>query len=354
MSDIDISLEDLAQCEAIAAKAATEVASCAMAEAISQARARVAAQHTEAEARQIAEEAEAAKRAEEEAETRRVAEEAEAARRAEEEAEATRRADANAMATSSFSEMNFPMATPEDLALPFSTLDTSTAPPSPIPGEEDELIEETIPPKLDLSTVAAGKRKAAPKPPTTFVPVSKCHKYIGGVEVITSPEKVTPQPESAIMDPAKAKASKSSKASKGSSKAAGTKPVKHTPKEIPQLVSNEPINIELLTNNLLELIQHFGARACTNCISQGRECIFHGFGLKCGACASVSTSHYTFSIPPPNTEFALSVAHCVGNSSIIGLNHACRALDVSRTRAYRASLAAELEQVELVLPLAQL
>ncbi|KAF8990362.1 hypothetical protein BDQ17DRAFT_1333498 [Cyathus striatus] len=88
------------------------------------------------------------------------------------------------------------MATPEDLALPFSTLDASITPPSPIPGEEDELIEETIPPKLDLSTVATGKRKATPKPPTTFAPTSKHCKYFGGVEVVDSPGNITPLSES--------------------------------------------------------------------------------------------------------------------------------------------------------------
>ncbi|KAF9001293.1 hypothetical protein BDQ17DRAFT_1426584 [Cyathus striatus] len=345
MSAFKISPKDMAWCQEIAAKAANEAATNALAEAIA--------------------EAMAVRQAEEEAEACQIVEAA-AAKHAEDKAKATRRADANAMAASSFPEMDFPMATPEDLALPFSTLDTSTTPPSPISGEEDELIQETIPPKLDLSTVAAGKCKAAPKPPTTFAPASKHHKYFGGVDVIDSLGKVTPLPDSttpsvaaiepasvsassyhlhdhsttsapastswytrspqaAIMDLAKAKASKSSKASKGSSKATGTKPVKHTPEEMPQLVSNKPINLELLTNNLLELIQHFGAHACTNCISQGQECVFRGFGLKCSACASVSTSHCTFSVPPPNTEFALSVAHCIGNSSILGLNYACHA-----------------------------
>ncbi|KAF8993147.1 hypothetical protein BDQ17DRAFT_1331892 [Cyathus striatus] len=265
MSAFKISPEDMAQCQEITTKVANKAAMNALVEAIAEVQ-----QHAEEEAHQIeAEKAEAARRAEEEAETCWIADEAAAAKHAEDEAKATRRANADAMAASSFPEMDFPMATPEDLALPFSTLDTSTTPPSPIPGEEDELIEETIPPKLNLSTVAARKRKAAPKPPTTFVPASKHCKYFGGVEVIDSLGKVTPLPESTIMDPAKAKASKSSKASKGSSIATGMKMVKHTPEEMLQLVSNEPINVELLKNNLLELIQHFGAHACTNCISQG-------------------------------------------------------------------------------------
>ncbi|KAF8988535.1 hypothetical protein BDQ17DRAFT_1434987 [Cyathus striatus] len=389
MSDIEISPEDLAQCQNIAAKAATEAAARAMADAISQVKAKVAAQRAEEEARRVEEEAKAARRAEEEAEAaRRAEEEAEARRVAEEEAAARAKAEAEAEAeaASHFSEPDFPMAPPESFVPHFSTLDVSTAPPSPTPeDEEDELLEENDLPRYDLSAVAAGKRKVVPRPIMTFAPASKRRKFFGGVEIPVPLDKITPLPEpttpsvvasdpepSSISGyhlrdhsttsapastsqptrstqvvartPAKA-ASKSSKAPKAS-KSTGTKAAKRTLEEMPQLTSDEPINVKLLQNNLQELLKHFGSRVCINCITHGRECVFRGFGVKCGACSQVSASHCSFSIPSPNTEFALSIAHCAGDSSLFGLNEACRALDLSRTCAYRALLAAELEQVE--------
>ncbi|KAF8979231.1 hypothetical protein BDQ17DRAFT_1439635 [Cyathus striatus] len=163
MSDIEISPEDLAQCQNIAAKAATEAAARAMADAISQVKAKVAAQRAEEEAR-------------------RVEEEAKAARRAEEEAEACR--------------PDFPMAPPESFVPHFSTLDVSTAPPSPTPeDEEDELLEENDLPRYDLSAVAAGKRKVVPRPITTFAPASKRRKFFGGGEIPVPLDKITPLPE---------------------------------------------------------------------------------------------------------------------------------------------------------------
>ncbi|KAF8988335.1 hypothetical protein BDQ17DRAFT_1435064 [Cyathus striatus] len=300
----------MAQCQESAAGAANEAATNALAEAIAEVQKCVEEEACWVEA----EEAEAARRAEKEEEVCKVAEVNKTARCAKEEAKATRQADANTMATSSFPDMDFPMASVEQAfclhhktghflktpqverslnqlahpALPFSTLNASTAPPSPVMEEEDELLKDNVPLQLDLSTVTAGKHKVAPKPPTTFAPVSKHCKYFGGIEVIDFPGKVTPLPESTtpsvaasyhlhdhptmsiptlitcythspqvtIMDPAEIKASKSSKALKGSSKAAGMKPMKCTSKEMPQLVSNEPINIELLMNNLLKQVEY--------------------------------------------------------------------------------------------------
>ncbi|KAF9006417.1 hypothetical protein BDQ17DRAFT_1324461 [Cyathus striatus] len=113
MSAFKISSEDMAP--------VNEAAMNALVEAIAEVQ-----QCAEEEACQFeAEEAEAARQAEEEAEARQITEEAAAAKCAEDKAEATRRADTDAMATSSFPEMDFPIATPEDLALPFSTLDAS-------------------------------------------------------------------------------------------------------------------------------------------------------------------------------------------------------------------------------------
>ncbi|KAF8982194.1 hypothetical protein BDQ17DRAFT_1438007 [Cyathus striatus] len=382
MSDLQISPKDFAQCQANTVKTANEAAECAMAEVLSQARAKVAAQHAEAKACQ------AARLAEEEAEACWVAEE-EA-----EEATAARQAEANAVAATLFPETDSPMAPPENPIPSFAALDTSTTPPSPIVDEEHELLEEADPPWLYLSTVATGKCKATPKPPTMFVPASKCCKYFGGVEIITPSDKILPLPEYesflfiyfifsdsfvlastpsvvaselepssisgynlhncsvasapasthspqvTIMDPSKAKATKTL------SKATGTKKTKHTHEEMPQLTSDEPINVGLLQNNLHKLIKHFSACVCINCISHGCTCIFHGFGVKCGACSQVSMSYCSFSIPPPNTEFALSVARCAGESSLFGLNEVCHALNLSHMCAYCTLLAAKLEQVE--------
>ncbi|KAF8975181.1 hypothetical protein BDQ17DRAFT_1441628 [Cyathus striatus] len=374
MSDIIISPKDMAQCQEIAAKTATAAAVQAMAEAISEVKAKVVAQHAEAE------EAEAAKQAEEEmqAEEERWVEEE---RWAEAEVKVLcLKAEADALAALLLPKNESLMSPLAGLVSSFTALDTSTAPPSPAMEEEDELLEDNVSPQLDLSTVAARKQKAAPKPITTFAPASKHRKIPGGVDITVPLEQIIPLPEHdepkpastsgyhlrdcsitsatastlpshpstkvATRAPAKASTSKSSKTSKASSKAMGTKAVKHTHKEMPQLTLDEPINIELLQNNLQELIKHFGAHVCINCISHSRPCEFWGFDVKCGTCSQVSASHCSFSIPPPNTEFALSVAHCAGDSSLFGLNEACRALNLSRTRAYHALLAAELEQVE--------
>ncbi|KAF8993534.1 hypothetical protein BDQ17DRAFT_1431623 [Cyathus striatus] len=306
---------------------------------------------------------------------------------AEAEAKAARQAEASALAASFIPEPDFPMVPPENFVPNFSTLDISTAPPSPTPEEEDELLEENVPPQLDLSAIAAGKRKAVPRPTMTFAPASKCCKFFGGVEIpvpldkiILLPEPPTPSvvasepgPSSisgyklcdcstisalastsqstrstqvVARTPAKA-ASKSSKAPKAS-KSTGTKVAKRTHEKMLQLTSNEPINVKLLQNSLQELLKHYGSCVCINCITHGHECVFRGFGVKCGACSQVSASHCSFSILSSNTEFALSIAHCAGDSSLFSLNEACYALNLSRTHAYHALLAAELEQVEYV------
>ncbi|KAF8984013.1 hypothetical protein BDQ17DRAFT_1336313 [Cyathus striatus] len=278
MSAFKISPEDMARCQEIATKAANEAAMNALAEAIAEIQ-----QCAEEEARRIeTEEAEeAARHTEEEENNCHVAEAEETARHTEEETEATRHADADAMATSSFPRW----ISPWPLLKILYFLSQLWMPPPPLlplfPKRKMSLL-------LDLSTVATDKCKVAPKPLTTFVPASKHCKVPATTPSVAanSTSRYTRSPQVAIMDPGKAKASKSSKASKGSSKATGTKMVKHTPEEMPQLISNEPINVELLKNNLLELLQHYG------------------------------------------------------------LNEACHALDVSHMCAYHASLAAELEQVE--------
>ncbi|KAF8975325.1 hypothetical protein BDQ17DRAFT_1441568 [Cyathus striatus] len=284
----------MAQCQKIAAKAATEVAAHAMVEAISEVKARVAAQCAEAEAARWAEEE---RQAEAEANAEILC--------LKSEADAARQAKANAVAASFFPESESLISSLAGLFSSFTALDASTAPPSPAMEEEDELLEDNVSPQLDLSTVAAGKYKAAPKPITTFAPASKCCKIPGGVEITVLLEQIIPLPESptpsmaasepkpafasgyhlcdcsitstpelmppshsstrvATRTPAKAATSKSSKASKASNKATGTKAVKCTHVEIPQLTSDELINVELLQKNLQELIKHFGAHVCIN------------------------------------------------------------------------------------------
>ncbi|KAF8994331.1 hypothetical protein BDQ17DRAFT_1431092 [Cyathus striatus] len=151
----------MAACHNIAAKVTNKVAMHALAEAITEMKAKGAKEGVH----QVeAEEAETARQAEEEAKVHQVADEAEAARVAEEEAkacqiadeveaEATRQANTDAVAASIFPAMDSPITTPENPMLPFSALNTSTAPPSPVPDEEDELIEETVPPWLDWGSL---------------------------------------------------------------------------------------------------------------------------------------------------------------------------------------------------------
>ncbi|KAF8995616.1 hypothetical protein BDQ17DRAFT_1430225 [Cyathus striatus] len=377
MSAFKISPEDMAQCQEIATKAANEAAVNALVEAIAEVQ-----QRADEEVRRVEAEAEeAARRAEEEAKTRCVAEEAEVTRRAEEEkraeadAETSRHSLTPAMSVDQAipldPDTDFPMALPEGPVPPFSILDSVTTSSSPATVKEDELDDDYIPPRLDLSSISS-KRKVVPQPTTTFAPASKRSK-VGNVEVVIPVSKFTPHPEpptpselesasgyhlhdhstSALTAtlapaplPAKAVSSSLKPTAKSSFKAAGKKKAKCTPEEMPQFTSADSIDVDLLQDNVHKLLKYFGARICTNCISQGRECVPRGYGVKCSACSGVSTSHCSFAIPSPNTEFALSIAHCVGNSSTFALNDACRTLDLSRTHAYHALLAAELEHIE--------
>ncbi|KAF8983213.1 hypothetical protein BDQ17DRAFT_1437547 [Cyathus striatus] len=340
---------------------------------------KVAVQYEE-EVGQVEEEAKAVRHAKEEAEAHWVAEEeATAQAKAEAEAKAARQAEAEAEAAYFIPEPDFPMVPPKIL-FPISQPWTSQLPFLLL------LQKKKMNFLLNLSIIVAGRCKAVPWPTMTFAPASKCCKFFGGVDPVPL-DKITPLPESPTPSvvaselvpssisgyklhdhstisalastyqstcstqviartPAKA-ASKSSKAPKAS-KSTGMKVAKCTHEEMPQLTSNEPINVKLLQNNLQELLKHFGSHVCINFITHGCECVFCEFRVKCSACSQVSTSHCFFSILSPNTEFTLSIAHCAGDSSLFGLNEVCHALNLSHMRAYRTLLAAELEQIEYV------
>ncbi|KAF8991264.1 hypothetical protein BDQ17DRAFT_1433197 [Cyathus striatus] len=145
MSDIIISPEDMTQCQEIAAKVATAAAAQAMAKTIS------------------------------EAEEERWSEEE---RWAEAEAKVLcLKAEANTLAALLLPENESLILPLASLVSSFTALDAFTALSSPAMEEEDELLEDNVSPQLDLSTIAAGKQKAAPKPITTFVPASKCQIF---------------------------------------------------------------------------------------------------------------------------------------------------------------------------------
>ncbi|KAF8986671.1 hypothetical protein BDQ17DRAFT_1335482 [Cyathus striatus] len=330
MPTINISAEDMAACHDITMKAANEAATCALAEAIAE----IKAKRAEEEACRVeAEEAEAARRAEEEAEARQVADEekAETTCQAEEEASAAVPPSPTLTPAMSIDQLlpleldtDFLMPTPEDPAPPFSTLDAMTSSSSPATVEEDELDDNYIPPKIDLASISAFTPSAIA---SELSLTSGYHLHDCSLTVtLASTSTPSHSPQVTIMDPAKTKALKSSKA-------AGKKKTKRTLEEMPQITSAEPINVELLQNNVHELVNYFG--------KHGQECGPRGYGHKCSACAGVSTSHCSFAVPSPNAEFTLSIAHCIGT-----LNDACRALDLSRMHTYHTLLAAELEQVK--------